>query len=185
MKKMVQGYSLGIECIKTEHKEGNEQIKTLHYKINDILYKYNKQYISNITAKRLINGLTGLGKELKGVDTTDKIDLKKQEILKALRTVVKNLQGYVEDFSWDEVDRTPIQSIVNYCVAQYVKMKKEGQLTDDSILKLLNRQKEIINDFILPASDTLKNLNMEAFRKMNDELLNALADRYGYLSLIS
>lgn len=185
MKKMLQGFNLGLEPVKTENKEGNDEIKSLHYKINDILYQYNKCYISDVTAKRLVKELTKLGIALKAVDCKPKEELKQKEILQALRTVVRNLNGYIDKFSWDEIDRTPIQSTVNYCVSQYVKLKNEDKLCDSQILKLLKRQREIVEDFILPASDTLKNLNMQSFRKMNEELLRILDDRYGYLSLIS
>lgn len=184
MIKMVQGSSLGLECIKTENKEGNEEIKTLHYKINDILYKHNKQYISDVTARRISKELTQLGVELKNCTVKGKEELKQKEILQALRTIVKNLNGYADDFSWDDVDLAPIQSTVNYCVAQYVKMKKESELGEVQILRLLNRQKEVIEDFLKPSDEVLKDLNIIQFKKMNEELLKMLADRYSYLSLI-
>lgn len=51
---MKLGRELGIAPIKSEFKEGNEELKVLHYNINDVLYRYSIRYIPRSLAPILI-----------------------------------------------------------------------------------------------------------------------------------
>ncbi len=86
------GQEIGISPIKCENKEGTEALKTLHFKINDVLYAHTYRYIFPATAARLLDSLTSLGVELKDLQVPDKAAPKKEEILVALRAICRSLK---------------------------------------------------------------------------------------------
>lgn len=178
---LIQGQNLGIECIKTENKQGNDNIKRLHYDINDVLYQYNKAYIAPSIAERIIKQLTEYGKELKGVEVQGNEALKVNEILDALRQIISSLKLYVKQFEWTSSDKEIVQKVINYCVYNFVEAKK-GDMCDSQILKLLKKQKEVTEDYIIPSG--FKGLNTQSFTDMNEELFKMLRERYHFAKLI-
>lgn len=178
---LVQGHNLGIEPIRTENKQGNEDIKRLHYEINDVLYQYNKAYIAPHTAKRIIAKLTELGKKLKQVNVDGAEALKANEILQTLRVIITNIKMFMNEFRWDESDKEIIQKILNYFVYMYVEDKKKGMM-DSQILKHLKKQQEIMVDFVVPSG--YKTLNTTQFSNANNELLNLINNKYSYNKMI-
>lgn len=157
---MKRGEELQIKPIRCENKQGNDCLKQYVYSLNDILFPLSKRYISSGARNRLMTKLTHICKELSTTEVPPNCLPKKNEILDKCRTMYKALRNYESDDN--EYQR---QSVVKYQLSQYLKNKPQD---DEEILKTLNSNKEIAEDYGTTP----------AFIKMQEELLQNIEHKY-------
>jgi hypothetical protein len=161
------GQEIGISPIKCENKEGTEALKTLHFKINDVLYAHTYRYIFPATAARLLDSLTSLGVELKDLQVPDKAAPKKEEILVALRAICRSLKECIHTPITEE-DHEAMQKAINGQVHRCIKAKPT--LTPEKTLGLLLENKQLASD----AARYWQSLKTTSFVKMQEELIQIL-----------
>lgn len=165
---------LNISIIKCETKEGNDKIKTLHHSANEIIYKYQFQYITKKLAEKIQLELTNIGTELATVETEGNASRKKEEILSQLRNYIRILKRYEPT-----TDRR--EQVLKRFVSDYIRRTKEGDtLSVDEVIDLLKRQKELVVDY---ADYNLTDTGMafkvpQSFAKLNMELTDNLKDSF-------
>ena len=169
---MKRGVDLNIRVIKTTAKEGTTKIQSLHYKINDILYKYSKRYISPMTAKRLFYELGALGKELKELELTDRTKPKREELLTCLRSICSSLKEYYKTYEWKESDENEVSATINFKVSEYLRNKESLD-----IVEMLTDNKQIWNEMYLQNPFRI-HIKTNKFIDMQNELLERLNQLY-------
>lgn len=172
MKKLIE--ITGVNTIKPETRETVDDLKELHYKANELLFSYNYTNINLKMAEALKKQFTKIGESIKDLDLhfKPKVNQKKNEILVILRTIVKAITNYINDYD-DRDDLKGAQAVINYQVAQYIK-GKENNATEEEIIKQLKRNK-IIHTCYIKGNDNIKS---DTFIKMQQELINKLTNKY-------
>lgn len=175
---MKRGKDLGIETIKTVAKEGTQQLKDLHCTVNDVMYKYSWKYISPKMSERIYNQLAELGKELNNLSVPDKAKAKKEEILNAIRTVLRNLKAYGNGYRWMQTDADEVQKSLGFLLSDYLNHKGDE---DFDAVKALAVNKEIWDDMYMacPYQDRIKT---DKFKSMQSELLEVVKTKYALVS---
>lgn len=175
---LLQGNEIGLAPIRCKNKEGTESLKTLHYRVNDILYAHTYRYIFQEEAVTINSKLVALGKELKELKVPEKAQPKKNEILNALRTICRSLQGY-SNYPQTSDDAEAIQRAVNGLVHQFIKTKNDSRrtpagdsrLTPEEWLTFLVRTRKLY-DYTNGHHHLLK---LDTLRKVNAECLEAIS----------
>lgn len=162
------GKELGLTPIKCGNREGTPQLKELHYKINDILYKWSGKYLFQTDAEQVFRELCGYGKELSALVVPGKASAKKSELITALRKVCTSLREYCKNEQTSE-DLELMQKAVNFFLHKAIEAKNEG-LTVEKAVGLLQEQKELWQNI----GKFLDNLRVSNYLKMNRELLDYL-----------
>lgn len=161
---------LGISIIKCENKQGNDKIKEIHYRINELLFKYQMRYAMWGLASFLEKKLTEFGIELAAVETTEAARAKKNEILTILRKYVRVLKQYTDVNGIDATEENKAATAIQkYSVSNYLKNKET--LSTEQIITILEDNKELYDNAI-------KNYIIPSFKKMNDELIEMFKKRY-------
>ena len=168
---MKRGTELGIAPIKTEARRGNDDLKKLHFKLNELMYHYAKRYISPMVAEKISENLIKIGVEFKEFTGTEAAK-KAAELQEKIRPVIINLRNYIAAFRWSQEDLPQIQASINYFVRETVKLKKAGMLEEKS-LEVLKDIKEIWKGMVEP-SGLEKQLNLKSFNDFKDELLEGI-----------
>ncbi len=165
---------LNITLVKCETKEGNAEIKDLHHKINDIIYKYQYQYITKGIGEKILNEFITLGTELSNTEAQGNAVRKKEEILSHLRNYVRILKKY-------EPTTDKREQVLKRFVSDYIKRTKEDRpLETDEVIDLLKRQRELVLDY---AERKITDTGMvfkvpQSFAKLNAELTERLKDSF-------
>lgn len=176
---MIKYEELGVKPIITENKQGSDNIRDIHIKINKILYFYAKKYADNLTAQEIINNLTIYANQLKQLPNNKK----KDEIIDKLRIIVKSLIIFKNNFKWNNINETivALQSTINYSLYIWVKFKKEHpnkNYTNNDILTIAEENKRIFFNMIKPFLELFpnnkNNLKLNQFISLQNELLNIL-----------
>lgn len=171
---MKKGEELGIKPISTVSKDGTQKLKELHCAVNDVMYLYSRKYISPKMAEKIFDRLVDKGKELNDLDVPDKAKKKKEEILEAMRSAVKELKSYIKDYKWVESDADEVQRTLKFLLSTYLK-SKGGE--DFDAVRTMTINKEIWDDMYMecPYKDGIK---VKPFQKMQDELLRSVVERF-------
>ena len=171
---MKKGEELGIKPISTVSKEGTQKLKELHCAVNDVMYLYSRKYVSPKMAEKIFGKLVDLGKDVNDLEVPDKAKKKKEEILEAMRSAAKGLKSYIKAYQWAESDADEVQKTLNFLLSTYLK-SKEGD--DFDAIRTMTINKEIWDDMYMECP--YKNgIRMNSFKKMQDELLRSVADRF-------
>lgn len=163
MKNLKDITALTIKC---ENKETTEELKQLHYKANQLLFDFGYTYINTKMKDFLIASFADIGKEIKNLELSNwKHKAKQEEILEALREIVKSLMHYDSD-----EDEGQCLKVLKATVARYLKDKEETTSTEENILHALAKNKVIADCF--GGDDCV------SFGKMQEELIEALVAKY-------
>ena len=168
---LLQGKEIGLAPIRCKNRDGSEALKTLHFRINDILFQLRYEYIFQTKAMTTLSRLISLGKELKELNVPDKAKPKKNEILTQLRNICRQLQGY-SNYTQTGDDTEEMQKAVNNLVHQYLK-EKDG-LTLEEALEYTVKTKELyttLHPFEGKVKlSTLSGIHTELVRKILGEI---------------
>lgn len=162
---------VGITPIKCTEKTGTEELKKLHIKANDILYRYSFRPILYDIIVLVKGKIVSVGKEIKALDVPNSALAKKEEILKKLRIQLSALIKLESEYRCiDEDANKAAEALQKYKVAQYIKVKYS--MSQEEMLKELEDNKELYealkeNYAILPS-----------FEQMQKELLENFSSRY-------
>lgn len=161
--------NLGITPIRCENKATDEEVKEIHYSVNDILYRYRFCLISGPMAKYIARKLEGYRNGLRGLWSKEKgqIRAKVSELGKTLSTYINKLNDYNPQDSEDDNAR-----VLRKRVAEYVKVKDE--LDFEGSLKFARE------NWIL---DRKYSALVPSFKQMQRELIESLNNYIGKLSL--
>lgn len=170
---------LGLKPIQTENKQGNDKIRDIHFKINELLYFYSKKYADNITAQEIIDKLTVYAKELKELPENKK----KDEILTQLRTIVKSLINFKNNFKWEKLPSTidAIQRTLNYAVKNWVDFKEHNlsligisKGKEQEAVKLMVENNRIYSNILKPFLEKYpyktEELKLKSFITLNNDI---------------
>lgn len=175
---MKRGKDLGVEVIKTVAKEGSPQLKELHCDINDVMYKYSWKYLSPKMSTRIYNQLAELGKKVNELSVPDKAKAKKEEILSAMRTALRNLKTYGNDYRWMPTDADEVQRSLKFLLNDYLKHKGDA---DFDAIEALAVNKEIWDDMYM-GCPYKNNIETGKFKSMQNELLKEVETKYALVS---
>lgn len=164
---MKLGREIGLAPIKSEFKEGNEELKVLHYNINDILYRYSIKYIPQSLAPNLIAKLESNFYALEKMKSN-----KAKDIFNQLRFITKNLRNYYENYQVSDKDVEQALKTAKFQLSTYLK-KNLNTTPSGQILQLLEQNRGVYQYYLKPLS-----IDYKPFSKMQSELLSELTKRY-------
>lgn len=172
---------IGVSIIKDmEHKAGNEAMKNMLYRINDILYPAQTKYALPEIVKQTLNQLTTLGVECKDIHCSERYKPKKDEILKCLRERCLALQNYLRDYDVNEQEeKVAIDKTMRYQLSISIKAKedvKNNKSGIDTLLKQLDSNKKVYQMFADKISSYA--IDIKQFEKVQDELIEIFAREY-------
>lgn len=172
---------IGVSIIKDmEHKAGNEAMKNMLYRINDILYPAQTKYALPEIVKETLSQLTALGMECKEIHCSERYQPKKDEILKCLRERCRTLQNYLNEYDADEQEeKVAIEKTMRYQLSVSIKAKedfKNIQSSIDALLKQLESNKKVYQMFAGKISAYA--IEIKQFERVQDELIDIVACEY-------
>lgn len=175
---MKKGVDLGLVPIKCENKTGTESLKTIHHRINSILYSNTYRYIDQALAIEMYRNLCGLGKELGELEVPDAAKPKKGEILEALRKCCLALKDYRKIPNTVE-DAPDIQKNIGWWLHEYITAKNEGKFdkNPDLALEYVKESKRLY-DVAFPFAEHIK---LDTLTKGNQELLGMINSKYSII----
>lgn len=162
IKKLVE---LGITPLKCENKEGTENLREIHHRINDIIYPNGGKYIDRKLKEDIYSQLVEEGKKLNDLKVTERAEPKKKELLEKLRKVCLSLKSY--DAYLDPTDTPFAQKTINYFIHQFITVKKE--ITMDIAYTFYKESYRLWEAF-----NSLEQVNMTSLKGVNNELLEIL-----------
>ena len=165
--------------IRCQNKIGNEHLTEVQRSINNIVYKYSKSFIAPNTAATIYNCMVAYGQQLKDINTTDKQNAKKQEMLTQLRTICQNVRTYSKT-QLTESDLPQIKAAMKYRIYKFLEAKRNSHLTDSEILEHLRINTEIWLDMVQPLKEHFTEKELKDFLDLNGQLLNIINNRYSY-----
>lgn len=145
-----------VEIIKCEHKQGNESIKALHYKANEVLFRLKNQYVMKNRTIRAGRALRDVVDELIALKcTSTQVDLKRNELIMKINDALKYLRSVVSVVpSVQEA-----QSTINYEVSAYLRDKSTEGYGINKAFQHLQNFKQLVND--LGGVDAIKSMNLK------------------------
>ena len=145
-----------VEILKCEHKQGNESIKALHYKANEVLFHLKNQYIMKNRTIRAGRALRDVVDELKVLKTSsNQADLKRNELIMKINEALKYLRSVVSVTP----SAQEMQSTINYEVSSYLRDKSAEGYTIDKAFQHLKNFKQLIAD--LGGVENIKAMNLK------------------------
>lgn len=165
---------LNIGIIKAKNKEGNDKIKEIHYRLNELIYDYNFKYVTTTIQSKLYEEFIKAGMELKEIDNP-KAKPKAEEIQAILRTYCKTLKTYMSDN-----DKSQIQAAINYFVREYINDKDNIKGNIDKAVEYLYKAKRTAEDYLDPNNVMGLNLTKfdEAIKEILREVNNTITTHY-------
>ena len=118
---------IGVLIIKDlEHKAGNEAMKMMLYRINDILYPAQTKYALPEVVTDTLYRLIEVGKECKELHCSERYQPKKDEILKCLRERCNALNQYRTNYIADaQEEKDAINKTMRYQLSVSIKAKND------------------------------------------------------------
>lgn len=145
-----------LEIIKCEHRQGNESIKTLHYKANEILFRLKNQYVMKNRTLRAGRALRDVVDELVALKcSSSQADLKRNELIMKINDALKYLRSVVSVVP----SAQEMQSTINYEVSAYLRDKGTDGYTIDRAFQHLKNFKQLVND--LGGVENIKAMNLK------------------------
>ena len=173
-----KGNQIGITILKTNAREGSDKLKVWHYKVNDLMYKYQQRYIAPKTARMIYDKLVEYGKELNKMEVPQSANTKKQELLAGLRDTCKCLKKYKEEVYLGEEDKEAVEQAMRYQVANFLKLKNSDSITTKAVIELLEDGCEVWNDMV-QEYPSIEELKTASFMKTHREMIGYLENKYG------
>jgi len=171
---------IGVFIIKDlEHKAGNEAMKMMLFRINDILYPAQTKYALPEVVTDTLNRLIEVGKECKELHCSDRYQPKKDEILKCLRERCNALTQYITNYVADErEEKDAINKTMRYQLSVSIKAKNDFVEKADLniIVQQLENNKRIYQ--LLSKKITAYDIDIKQFEKVQDELIEIFAHEY-------
>ena len=159
--------------IKCEAKVGTEELKVLHYQINDIIYSYNMQFAFPRNIEQAISQLTEVFVKIKDLEVKDAAMDKKNEILTKGRAIVQSLKTYLNNFKYDDSCISSIESMCKFQLSNYLKNK--DNLTIATGVEMLNVN-VMLRDIATDVADNInKQPNIKAFIRMQGEIIEIVS----------
>lgn len=145
-----------LEIIKCEHKQGNESIKTLHYRANEILFRLKNQYIMKNRTIRAGRALRDIVDELIALKcASSQAELKRNELIMKINGALKYLRSVISVTP----SANEMQSTINYEVSAYLRDKSAEGYNVDKAFQHLKNFKRLVND--LGGIDAIKSMNLK------------------------
>lgn len=169
----------GINIIKCENKEGNENLKKIHYQINEIFYNALKTPANKPMALNMMKQLEVLAKELKEVECKPSHVKKKNEILEKLRNNYKVLMG-ISISNNRENDNKAINTIAKYRLSQQIRVRRGDNVDEyiNNIPKYIRENYEFINEY----KEYLDYSVLKNIEKINKEHYETFGKKYIFVS---
>ena len=142
------------------------------YKINDILYKNAKCYISPSMGEKILAELSARTIDFKEIEVGVLHQDTKEELLGILRKKYRQLKQYVKTFTWNKEDESCVSKTLKYQLSTYLKDKDKVDIE-----KTLKRNHEVWEELYLPFPFH-DNIDTKPFKKMQRELLERLIEPY-------
>lgn len=154
---------IGLIPIKCKVKETQDDLKELHYAVNDVLFTLGGTYITTGMQKRLLMLLKDKAEGIKNIEPKSKaIREKREEILERLRQYYRVLRDYESNN-----DETQQSKVLKYRL--FVTLRAKENFNQDEALKVLGYNKIIV------STCTVKN---EKLNEAQSELINRLVQPY-------
>lgn len=145
-----------LEIIKCEHKQGNESIKALHYKANEVLFRLKNQYIMKNRTIRAGRALRDVVDELMALKcASSQADLKRNELIMKINEALKYLRSVISVTP----SAQEMQSTINYEVSAYLRDKSAEGYNVDKAFQHLKKFKQMIAD--LGGVENIKAMNLK------------------------
>lgn len=145
-----------VNVIKCEHKQGNESIKALHYRANEVLFHLKNQYIMKNRTLRAGRALRDVVDELMALKcTSNQADLKRNELVMKINASLKYLRSVISVTP----SAQEAQSTINYEVSAYLRDKGSEDYNTDKAFQHLKNFKQMIAD--LGGVDAMKSMNLK------------------------
>lgn len=145
-----------VNVIKCEHKQGNESIKTLHYRANEVLFHLKNQYIMKNRTIRAGRALRDVVDELMALKTTsNQAELKRNELIMKINGALKYLRSVISVTP----SANEMQSTINYEVSAYLRDKSAEGYDISKAFQHLKNFKKMIAD--LGGVENIKAMNLK------------------------
>lgn len=175
---MKKGTELNLSVIKCQNKQGTDKLRSIHIRINAILYQNAMRYIDQALAIDMYRELCALGKELNELSVPDSAKAKRDELVSELRKRCIVLKDYRKIQNTEE-DIPQIQSNINSWLHQFITAKNEGKFDNgiDLVLVYLKESKRLFN-LACPYGEKLKT---DTLVKANGELIGYIESKYSII----
>ena len=166
-----------FKFLKCDSKLSNDDLKKLHYALNDVIYQYNNQFAYPANTQIVLDKLINLFQQIKELKIDNNQILAKQnELLTKGRSLVKSLKNYIDTFKFEQNDNKNIDSIIKF---QFVKFKKIQQQQNKIIeyYNLICENKFIYDNLCQKAKENnvnLGNVNIPNFQRLQKQLINKI-----------
>ena len=169
---------IGLDFIRPNSKEGNEDTKKVLWEANDIVYKLGNRPASPESCRRYYNSFLSLAKNLASSTPSPKEEPKWKEVGSSLKSFL-SLLIQAADYHYTRSDTQDVQRLLNYTLHSYIEAKnsQEEPLTPQKAIEFLETWQELNQDYVEPFP-YINELNLTQYHNMRKELLNYLNDYY-------
>ena len=175
---------INLKSISCKNKETSDELKELHYKANQILFRYIKRYAFKDYTEQLEKELTDIFIEINKCSHLNwKQNQKREEILSIGRTIIKTLKAYNKEFKY--ILNPSIEEVLTkqllFCLFQYSKHKEQMGIEDKlMMLKENNTIIGILLKYNLSPNNKSNNTNLDYkvsnFFKLQEQLAEQIKD---------
>ena len=160
-------------AIRCDARASIDKLSTLHYAVNEIIFRYNMQPAFPRNVEEAVKRLTEVFVQIKELEITESAKAKQQEILAKGRELIKSLNAYKKNFKHDASCVSAVESMCKYQLSKYLGRK--NALTFRDGIEILE-DNQMLHDII---GDVESNLNTKpktkAFDRMQGEIIGMLS----------
>lgn len=175
---------LNLKSISCKNKETSDELKELHYKANQILFKYIKRYAFKDYTEQLEKELTDIFIEINKCSQLNwKQNQKREEILSIGRQMIRSLKAYNKDYKYilDSNVEDVIIKQISFCLFKFSKQKDKMSIEDKlNMLKENNIFINILFKYNLSPNNKSNNNNLDYkvsnFFKLQEQLAEQIKD---------
>ena len=176
---MKKFWEYNLAPIKCENKVGDAEVKDWLCKVNNVFYWHKYDYVCPALLTRMRENLRAALLGLYNTKVPSIAQKKKTEILQKGKVYYQKMTELERDFKWDPTDADDIQRVLRYRVSAYVKEKPN--LTPETALEMLNKNKQTYADFYEDASKhiPLDHISTASFTSVQQELTDYISSSLG------
>ena len=165
--------------IKCENKVGDAKVTDWLHKVNNVFFFHKNDYVCPALLMRMREDLRAALIGLYSTNVPSIAQKKKMEILQKGKAYYQKMTELERDFKWEPTDADDIQRVLRYRVSAYVKEKPN--LTPETALKMLNKNKQTYADFYTDASKhiPLDHISTASFFSVQQELKDYISSSLG------
>lgn len=160
------------------------ELRIALYNTRGVIRKYLYAYAFPSLTNKFIEDLTAEANKVKQVKALDKIKETQETIITKIQHLIKNLQEYLQSFTWDTSSVSAIETSAKYQVRVFLNSKDENKLTIENCIEMLQRNR-LIYDSLRQAEKALGvRIESKSFMRLQTDIkteLQKLINAYDFV----